>query len=529
MPTKLYLNTKIRGVRAPNGEEPVLIKQDGRGWFVPRASLLTDAVGTIATLTEQGLVSGGRGYIAQIMEDVLEIGDFVPMEILANSGWNGPLFARGDGEILSPRASSSGDIPGVAYYRYPSRFRRFGRRKDWKQKIAPELLNSDVALFLMCIPFAAVVHRLMPTEGAPPAFQVVTGDKQGRVRRIALSVTGSMAAEGLVTDPIERVLRQPERYIEASRDNLLILGDIEGYLCGSNDKKRMSAVRQLVFDHLLANGGSTNSNGAPAPAFLTVESQPLAAVLGLDATAAERLQQTVPVINIPPGTFVRPDDHAVLAGAPKKVWAKATDEMVNCFGHALREFQLRLVEKRSAIGLADLQLELSADFDTFCAQVERIIGSDNLPTELVRPLALVHAALKMAERLRVLPKVERKPPAVWSVFKTFLADRPKPLTAARILAEVARKPGVLKLEDITSAMGKDDLQAVPAFTKELDDGRRELWVLTSQRRELFDWPIFSKLPDFETYFRGKSEKDRMGGKRVIGKWDDARVIRFRLP
>lgn len=529
MPTKLYHKTKIRGVRAPDGAEYILIKQDGRAWFVPRASLLTDAGGAIATLSEQGLVAGGRGYIAQILEEVLELGDFVPIELLAHSGWNGALFARGDGEILSPRASSSGDIPGIAYYRYPSRFRRLGRRKDWKRKIAPELLKSDVALFLMCLPFAAVVHRLMPTEGAPAAFQIVTGDKQGAVRRVALSVTGSMAAEGLITDPIDRVLRQPGRYIEASRDNLLILGDIDGYLCGGSDKKRASAVRQLVFDHLLSSGGSTNNNGAQAPTFLIVESQPLTAVLGLDATAAERLQQTVPVINIPPGTFVRPDDHAVLVGVPKKVWGNATDEMVSCFGHALREFQRKLVERRSVIGFADLQQELSADFDNFYAQAERIIGSDNLPSELVRPFALVHAAFKMAERLRVLPKVERKPPAAWSVFKSFLADRPKPVTAARILAEVASKPNVLKLEDVTSAMGKDELQAVPAFTKELDDGRRELWVLTSQKDQTFDWPLFRQLPDFPNYFRGKGEKDRNGSKRVIGKWKQARVIRFSLP
>ena len=50
-----------------------------------------------------------------------------------------------------------------------------------------------------------------------------------------------------------------------------------------------------------------------------------------------------------------------------------------------------------------------------------------------------------------------------------------------------------------------------------------------QKKEVFDWPVFSKLSDFSDWYRGKGEKDRAGGKRVIGGWKDARVLRFRLP
>lgn len=529
MPTKLYLNTKIKGVLAPDGGEYVSIKQDRTTWFVRRAALLTDPAATIATLAEQGLVAGGRGYNAQITEDAREITDFNPREVLPHPGWNGLLFARGDGEILSPRAASPGNIPGVAYYRYPARFRRSGRRKDWKRDIAPELLKNDMATFLMCLPFAAVVHALMRAEGGPPAFELVTTEKQGAVLRVVLSVTGSMAGEGLAPDPIERVLREPERHIEASRHNLLIVGDIEGYLSGVSDKKRSNAVRQLVFDHLLARVGSMNGKGAPAPAFVTVGSQPLAVLLGLDPTSTDRLRQTVPVINIPAGTFSRRDDRDALIGLPKAVWGNASDKMVTCFGHALREFQRRLVERRGQIGLAKLQTELSKSFETFRAKAGSIAADGHVADELVHPFALVYAAFRMAEQLKVLPTTKFKQPAVWTVFKGFMADRPKQLTAAKILAELADGPGTLRIEDIGASMSKAELQNVPAFTKQIKDGKRELWVLTSQKKVVFDWPTFSKLPDYEAHFRGKGEPDRMGGKRVIGKWQDARVIRFRLP
>ena len=255
----------------------------------------------------------------------------------------------------------------------------------------------------------------------------------------------------------------------------------------------------------------------------------LAVLLGLDPTSTDRLQQTVPVINIPAGTFCRRDDREASIGLPKTVWGNASDKMVTCFGHALREFQHRLVERRARFGLAKLQTELNNSFETFRAKAQNVAADDQLPDELVRPFALVYAAFRMAERLKVLPTTEREQPSVWSVFESFAADRPKAPTAARILAELADGPGTLRIEEIGASMSKAELQNVPAFTKELKDGKRELWVLTAQKKVVFDWPTFSKLPDFETYFRGKVEKDRMGGKRVIGKWQDARVIRFRLP
>lgn len=255
----------------------------------------------------------------------------------------------------------------------------------------------------------------------------------------------------------------------------------------------------------------------------------MAKLLNLESEAADRLNQLMPLINVPPGTLDRLDGETGLEGSSRQAWSEVIIKMGELYGRALLTYQRRLVARRSEKGLSDLQTALNHDFGSFRHNVEQHTSDDELPTSLVDPFALTYMAFKAAERLKVLPKSADRQLATWRVFKRFVEERPRPVSAASILTDIASLPDVLNVEDIDDTMGKAELQAAPAFIKTRHHGRRELWVETARKKEVFDWPMFSKFPDFDQWFCGKGEKDRAGGKRVIGGWKNARVLRFWLP
>lgn len=229
MPTKLYPNLKVEGCAAPDGTLYIPIKHHDEEWLPRRKALLTDAAKTFQSLAEQGIAIGGRAFMAQVLEELHKVRDFPEREILQHPGWSGSIYGRPDGEVLTPAVTQqSGTAPGVSYYRHPNRHSRKGSQKAWKLKVATPLLEDDVATILMGAAIAPVVRPLLSRPVPPLSYQLITDQNCHALRRVALSVVGSISQDSLQTDPVEKLVANPGRYIEASRDSLLVVGDLSG-------------------------------------------------------------------------------------------------------------------------------------------------------------------------------------------------------------------------------------------------------------------------------------------------------------
>lgn len=529
MRVKSYPKLKLEGAAALDGTRYIAIVHQGEEWLAPHKVLLTDAAQAFQSLAEQGMPIGGRSFIAQLQAEIDQITDFPKREILREPGWNGPIYARADGEALLPNAAvQSGDTPAIGFPRHPDRYSCAGSLKTWKDTVAALLLTDPLLTLLVGLALAPVARSLSSRSIPPVACQVVAERHCNTIRRVALSTVGSMSAGSLESDSIEKLLRAPDHYIEAARDNLLVLGDVAGYLAGGSDKKRLAAVRSLVFDRLLPTGGGhLNAVGKPAPSFIVVENRPLAELLSLESVAANRLNQQVPLINAPRCTFDRLSYHGDLHG--QAAWRDAINTMTECYGHPLLAFQRGLVEERSETGAVSAQESLDEDLAEFWSYARNRVPDDELADDLIHPFALGYAALVAAQRIRVIPKSKTRKSIFGSAFNGFASNHSPVASAAKVLRAIASDPGVLHIDRIDKSLGKQDLQKVPAFIKTFGHDKRELWVTTAHKKDTFDWLTFRKLPDFDEFYLGKGERDREGGKRVIGGWKDARVLRFRLP
>jgi hypothetical protein len=528
MPTKpLYYGIKSRGCTAPGSTRLIGFTQRGKEWFVQRDVFSHNPAAAIASLVQQGLLVGAAGHVAQLIEQAREVCEFPEEEVLLRPGWNGTLFARADGEVLKSAEVSDVNVPGVAYVRSPDRYRLEGQSSTWRKVIAPAILRDHHITMAACLSFAAVTR---PLHGRTiPGFttEVVVNQSSGVLRRVVLAITGSMVSDVLAPDPVDRVIADPARFIEASRHELLVLGDIEDYICGGSDKKRKAAARAFIFDHLTRDGdGEANARGLAVPHAVIVGNRSVPEMLDLDPIATERFRERVLTVHSPLETLNRLRGVNASSGFANET---AFSRLSDSYGHALYVFQQRLVDKRSIKGLSWLQAKLDADFDEFCAHAAEAEGCAGIAESLVHSFAVIHAALRMATRLGVFPKSTCKSHAIWKVYRRFISECPRPLTAADVITSVAALPGVLVVDDLDEGTGKEQLQDAPAFIKSLGGGRRELWVLTAHKKTTFDWSVFSKLADFAVWYRGKGEKDRAGTKRVIGGWKNARVLRFRLP
>ncbi len=528
MPSKpLYLDVQSRGCTAPNGARLICFTQRGKDWFVPRDSFIQNPTVAIASLAEQGFLVGGAGCVAQLIEQVREVSAFPEEEVLMCSGWNGALFARADAEVLTPTAANDFEVPGVAYVRSPHRNRCEGPRSTWLKEIAPAILTDSLITTVTSSAFAATTRPLHSLSVPGFTIEVVASQGSGALRRVLLAVTGSMVPNVLATDPVDRVVASPGRFIEASRDELLVLGDFGDYFCGGSDKKRKAGARALIFDHLTRDGdGEANSTGLAVPQAVIIGDRSLSDMLDLDPLATERFREKVLTIHAPPETLERLRGASGPSGFGNE---NAFSRLSDSYGHALYEFQQRLVDKRNTKGLKWVQAKLDADFDEFCTHAAERDANGEVPASIVHSFAVVYAAFRMALRLGVLPESARGSPAVWKVYRSYFKARPRPLAAADVIAKVAELPGVLVIDELDDEMGQEELRDVPAFIKTLSSGRRELWVLTAHKKATFDWRVFSKLEDFDAWYVGKGEKDRAGTKRVIGGWKNARVLRFRIP
>ena len=524
---RLYQQLKVRGCKAPNKRKYVGIKQHKQEWFVPFDELLRDPAAAFQSLAEQGVPVGGRGFVAQVMEEVHGITEFPDEEVLTHSGWNGPLYARIDGEVIVPAATAkAGAAPSVGFRRQFDRYCRSGSSKHWLRKVAEPLKDSETAAILMGIAFAATVRPLIPYAISPIACQIVAAKNVSVVQRVLLSVIGSAHTDHLAPDPIKRLLARPERLIQGACDQLMVIDDLRGYLCGGSGKKRRDEITALVFDHLLSSeGGNTNATGNLAPSFVIVEDRPLAELLELDGEAAARLDRRLPTITLQIDAFApRADEEACRTSMRLQ---KAFSLMADHYGTALRAFQRALVEDRAAQGPAAFQDQLARDYEMFMGAVGEPGRYDDAVEAMVPFFALTEVALKAAERLAVIPAAAINSAASWALFKQFLQDRPHPPSAAAILLEIASRPEVLDVDSIDPDQGKAELREVPAFKKRIRD-ESELWVTTDQKKRTFDWPRFKKLPDFKQFYVGRGEGDRDGKKCKIGEWR-TRVLRFRLP
>jgi hypothetical protein len=154
----LYQDIRTRGCTSPDGTRLYVFLQRGQEWFVARKVFICNPAAAIASLAEQGFLVGGAGRVAQLIEQVREVRDFPDQEVLMSSGWNGALFARADGEVLTPTSANDFDVPGVAYVRNPHRNRREGRRSAWLEDIAPAILADQLITTLACSAFAAMTR-----------------------------------------------------------------------------------------------------------------------------------------------------------------------------------------------------------------------------------------------------------------------------------------------------------------------------------------------------------------------------------
>lgn len=527
--TTLYRGLKIGGCAAPDGKQFITLARSGPTFVTPRGALFLNPDAEFKRLMTEGFAVTGRGQAAQILEDATSVSDFPEREVLQDPGWSGSLFARPDGLVLAPsRTKKLGKEPIAGFHRHPSRYRCTGRRKKWAREVAGLVADDDFAVFAAGLALAPAVRPLLSQPTMPLAIELISDRNSQSIKRFTLSVTGTMG-EDLVTDPMKDLVAEPARYIGNSHDSLLIVGEANGYLCGAADRKRATAVRLLVFDHLLAQeGGETNVSGGRAPSFVLIEKRPMNEMLELDGEAAERLGEALLTICIPPLDHDGESVEERLSRSSERSWSEAARKATNHHGKALKSFQEGLVEWRSKDGFEAVQLSLDKQFDKFFAKARKMAAAFDHDDAHVHPFALIATSLWVAKKLEILP-FEKSKDSVLRVLGHHLGTRPAPVTAASTLKELAARPDVIAIDAIDDSHTRKVLEAAPAFIKNKPGGIRELWILTDQKKTVFDWSVFSKLPDFPKWFCGKGEKDRHGSKRVIGAWKGARVLRFRLP
>lgn len=527
--TKLYRDLKIGGCAAPDGKQFITLARGGPTFVIPRDDLFGNPDAEFKQLMDEGFVVGGRGQITQILEEATSVRDFPEREVLQDPGWSGSLFARADGLVLAPsRSKKLGKEPIAGFHRHPSRYKCTGSRKKWASEVAGLVADDDYAVFAAGMALAPTIRPLLSQPTMPLAIELISDRNSHSLKRFMLSVTGTMG-EDLVADPMKDLVADPARYIGNSHDALLIVGEANGYLCGAADKKRVTALRSLVFDHLLAQeGGETNVSGGRAPSFVLIEKRPLDEMLELDGEPAERLGEALLTIRIPP---LDPDGGSAeerLSRSSDRSWSDAARKASDHHGKALKSFQEGLVEWRAQDGFDAVQVHIDKRFDKFVTKARKMAGTIVVPDAIVHPFALIATSLWLANKFDAV-SFEQHKECILRVFDNYLGTRPAPITAASILTELSTRPGVLAIDDIDGTETREVLQKAPAFIKNRSDGSQELWVLTDQKKAVFEWPVFSKLPDFHKWFCGKGEKDRQGSKRVIGGWKGARVLRFRLP
>ena len=261
------LRCRITGAQAPDGQKLIALKQRGRSWYTNFDALVLDPKSSFRELAEQGFWTGGQAHIAMMLEAVRTIERFVPVDVLSTPGWTGAVFARSDGKVFVPRrARALGDPPGIAFFCHPGRYRTAGTLAAWKDNVAPALLADDIATLVVSMALAPVVRPLLSRSVVPFGLEIVADQERSTYRTIAETVIGSQDPTFLSGDPFQKLVTNPERYVAASRDHLLLIGDVDQYLCGSADKKRVALVRSMLFDQLLLSGAGINSSvGQAAP------------------------------------------------------------------------------------------------------------------------------------------------------------------------------------------------------------------------------------------------------------------------
>lgn len=527
---KYYSSLHVRGYEAPDGSRFVGVTSGGREYFISHKDFRSDRRRALQSLADQGFVLAGAAQTAEIMEQAAGLREYTKREVIREPGWTGPFFVRPNGEVLTPKAvRKTASDPAVAFHCHPHRYGCAGGKKGWCREVATPLMVDDLGSTLFGLAFAPTVAALFKTPLMPFACQIVDSNNSYYIRSLLHSIVGRMGENSLVTDPVEDLIADPSRFIENSRHSLLIIGDLGRYICGRADSRRKIALRSLLFDYLLPLPGSDmNAAGQQAPSFVVIEEQPLDELLELDDGAALKLNEAMPLIRASRMAAEPEGSQGGVCRAEPHIWQNMVGVAKRHHGAVLKAYQQGLVEVRNRKGKRAVEKALTKPYDAFRKRVGRHFGEQGVPDALINLFACAAAALSVARRLDLVPTAEASKKAEWRTLRSCLPTPIIPSSAASILAEIASRDDVIMLNDIKSTTKKRKLERAPAFIKRHKDGRRELWVTTEQKKQLFDWPSFSRLHDFKDLYCGKGEKDRHGSKRVIGAWKNARVLRFRL-
>jgi hypothetical protein len=526
MSTKLKTNIKLRGGKSAAGEKYIGFKQRGSETFLPVTMAASDDL--VQLLGVHGIIVGGRAAAAQLMESAAEIESFTPIDILTHPGWNGPVFVRANGLILAPKNVANVAASGIGFRRHPGRQRRAGKQSEVKRRIIPTLLSDDGPTLLLCASLAPTIRPLLSRSVAPFGLQVIAPTGTEKLRRIAQSLIGSMSPVFLAGDSVEDLMNSPGVLTAAAQDNPLLVGDLGAYLHGAADKSRKAAARRLLFDHLISTGGDVNAVGNPAPMALFIERRSIATALDLDREAGDGLTRGVVTIDLGAGVAAGNGTEARPVVEGRRPWNDVISDLGAHYGCTLFTFQQRLVERRAEVTLIKLQAKLDGYFSSFCKRVSGAYPAQHLPDHVVHPFALLYTAYRAARFVRVIPRADPACSGLWRLFQAHVASRPKPPTATTILAEIAALPGVRHVNGLDQSLGKSELSKAPAFIEEKEDGTRELLVWSKQKRSLFNWSTFKKLPDYPDHFIEHGDKGHLGVKLVIGGWTGQRFLRFRL-
>jgi hypothetical protein len=532
--SKTFYHIDVRGRENSDGTRFATFMNKDQVANIRLEKVLRDARDTTENLLAQGYNIIGQGFLSDLRVAAQSLTSFEPAEIAEAVGWTGTVFCKPNGSVIVPKASQVDGLapPGTAFFRFPERNSSKGKLARWREIISTLIASSDIARVLIGLALAPAVRSLLSTP--VPAFgtQLLVEGRQTAPSDILLSVIGSMRAGSLRCDTIPELNKHPERYVDASQDHLLVLDSIGSYLAGASDKKRKTSLRTLTFDHLIpVGGGEDNAHGSPAPLFVAVVAIALEELLDLDDNAATLLRENLLTIKIPKDEFggVVPGQSSAADNGVSSTMGSCAEALLRCrsnYGVGLDAFLHALVERR-ADDPEKLQRDLEGWFSTFEQKAARYAEDVEGGERVVQQFALIFATLRLASELEVLPKVPDTGQALIRVCKQALRQVPKPANAAALLTEIAAHPDVLRLEDV-GGLGEEKLKTVPAFIKTLKSGKRELWLSSEQRKELFDWRTFKKLSDFSKWFVGKGEKDHLGAKKTIGTWE-VRVVRFRLP
>lgn len=415
----------VYGATAPSGRKFVCVSSGEIAAWLPLHDFVLGNKLAFAHLADQGLLIFDNVDANMLIQQVKELKQFLPADIVECVGWNGDVYALPDGTIFSANEEKARH---VAFRAYPRKCETAGSLKEWKEKVAGPLEGQALGGFVLMLAFVAPLLRFMPLV-KNFAIELVGREGVGKstLQYLMSSVLGGIGLgnEGRYWNSLDTTVNALEDAMIEHKDHPIIFDEANLLLAGQGSKAVADSYTALAFK--LSSGDQkrrfreSREVGLRIVALISTN-QSLREMVDPKSAKTRAAGDRIITIRIPShwkhGVYeFLPEGYADGAEYGEALTLAANDH----HGHPYRRFIQKLVKTlaKNEARIVDHLERSQAEFLGWTA-VDGNKGSDH---RVARAFAAVYAAGVLAQKLNILPRTLDCKDAALACFRLHLAER----------------------------------------------------------------------------------------------------------